>query len=78
MGFIFIPTVLAFITFFIQDIADFDTLLYYFRAVFLIIYLSFPILYRKEMPKLVPNRYAFYALLYLIFGTLGIILALYT
>ena len=76
LGFIFIPLVLALTTSFLCKLVDFNTMIYYFRAVFLVIYLSFPVLYRKDMPKRFPNKYAFYAMEYIIFWIFGIVLAL--
>jgi len=78
LGYIFIPAGLAFTTSFLYRMVSLNTMIYYFRAVFLIIYLAFPVLYRKDMPKRFPNKYMFYALQYFIFWIFGIILALYT
>jgi len=78
LGYIFIPRGLALTTPFLYKIVDFHTIVSYFQVAFLIIYLAFPVLYRKDMPKRFPNKYMFYALQYFIFWILGIILALYT
>ena len=39
----------------------------FFGGVYLIIYLLFPLLYRKKLQKFIPNRYVFYGVLYIPF-----------
>ena len=77
LGYIFIPIGLALTTTFLYKIIDFHIMVSYFQIAFLIVYMTFPVLYRKDMPKRFPNKYMFYALQYLIFWIFGIILALY-
>ena len=77
LGFWFIPEILSELTSLILSVDDSRLLVGYYALVFLIIYIAFPILYRKDVPKRFPNKYTFYGVLYLIFWILGIILALY-
>ena len=77
LGFIFVPMGLALTTSFLYKIVDFHIMVEYFQTAFLIIYLAFPVLYRKDMPKRFPNKYMFYALQYFIFWIFGVVLALY-
>lgn len=44
---------------------------YWFIAYF-IIYLIFPLLYKENIRKHVPNRYAFYGIIYIVFFILGL------
>ena len=39
----------------------------FFGGVYLIIYLLFPLLYRKKLQKFIPNKYVFYGVLYIPF-----------
>ena len=78
LGYIFIPIGLALTTSFLYKVVDFHIMVDYFQISFLIVYLAFPVLYRKDMPKRFPNKYMFYALQYFIFWIFGIVLALYT
>lgn len=77
LGFLFIPEILSELTALILNLYNSRLLVGYYALVFLIIYFAFPFLYRKDIPKHFPNRYAFYGILYLIFWIFGIILALY-
>ena len=49
---------------------------YWFIAYF-IIYLIFPWLYKENIQKRVPNRYAFYSMIYVVFFILGLSLFAY-
>ena len=77
LGFLFIPEILSRLTGLMFGLYDERLLVGYFAVVFLLIYFSFPILYRKDVPKRFPNKYGFYALQYLIFWIFGIIFVLY-
>ena len=46
----------------------------YFILVYLLVYFSFPFLYRKDVPKRFSNKYMFYAVQYLIFWIFGVVL----
>jgi len=46
----------------------------YFLLVYLLVYFSFPLSYRRDVPKYFPNKYMFYAVQYFIFWILGAIL----
>lgn len=50
---------------------------YWFIAYF-IIYLIFPLLYKENIQKHVPNRYAFYGIIYIVFFILGLAIFAYS
>ncbi len=49
----------------------------YWFISYLLIYLIFPLLYQKNIKKRLPNKYAFYGILYLVFFILGLMLFFY-
>lgn len=77
LGFLFIPETLSLLAAYILGLYDEYLLMGYFALVYLLIYFTFPLLYRKDVPKRFPNRYTLFAVLYLIFFLFGLILALY-
>ena len=46
----------------------------YWLIAYFIIYLIFPLLYKEDIQKHVPNRYAFYGIIYAVFFILGLCL----
>ena len=49
----------------------------YWFIMYFIIYLIFPIIYKESMQKRIPNKYAFYGVIYTIFFILGLLLFFY-
>lgn len=74
LGSIVVPFVLGALNAFLWGKETFEYFYKYFSLVYLICYLLFPALYRKNMPERFPNKYAFYGVMYLVFWVLGIVL----
>ncbi len=49
----------------------------YWLIAYFIIYLIFPLLYKENIQKQVPNKYAFYSMIYIVFFILGLSLFAY-
>ena len=77
LGFLFVPVILSNLVAYILNSSDENMLVGYFALVYLIIYLSFPKLYSKDVPRRFPNKYMFYFWEYLIFFIFGVVLGLY-
>lgn len=73
-GSIVIPFILAAFFTLVFGVNAFQRLSSFFGTVFLISYLLFPVLYKKDMPKRFPNRYVFYGVLYLGLSLLFVVL----
>ncbi|MCM1324716.1 MAG: hypothetical protein NC218_11395 [Acetobacter sp.] len=73
LGDIVVPFVLGAVNALIWGNEAFDYFYKYFLFVYFVCYLLFPVLYRKNMPKRFPNKYAFYGVMYLVFWVIGVV-----
>lgn len=76
LGWQIVPLIFALINVWIWQIDSFKIFYCYFSIVYLLCYISFPLFYRPNIAKKIPNKYAFYGIMYGIFWIFGILLCL--
>ena len=75
LGFVFVPFILGKIFSLVIGCEDYKGI-HFFGLVFFLIYVIFPFLYRGKIREKIPNRCLFYALLYLPFVALFVLIYL--
>lgn len=66
LGLIVVPICVG-LPFLCFDTNTYEDSINFFGGIYLLIYLLFPLLYRQNVQKILPNKYIFYILLYLPF-----------
>ena len=70
LGLYIVPVFLGDVCAFIFGYSYFKDFAGYFVVVYFLVYFIFPFLYRGKIREKIPNRYLFYAMLYLLFSVL--------
>ena len=76
LGFMVVPRFLSAVIMQALNREELDLLSGFFAIIYLLIYFSFPVLYRGKIREKIPNRYLFYVLLYLPFAALFVLIYL--
>lgn len=77
LGWQIIPLIFASINVWIWKVDEFKTFYWYFSIVYLLCYILFPLVYRESISRKIPNRYAFYGIMYGVFWGIGILLCFF-
>ena len=74
LGLMVVPRFLSAVIMYALNRDELDLLSGFFAIIYLLAYFSFPFLYRGKVRKKITNRYMFYALLYLPFIVLFVLI----
>lgn len=77
LGWVIVPPVLAIITVWLFQIDAFKEIYGYFSLIYLLSYILFPLFYRGALQNKFPNKYAFYAVIYLTLCLLNLLMCFF-